>query len=453
MAEPKAAGTPDPAELGAHTDDLLAFLAAAPSPYHAVEEAARRLDDAGFTPLDREDPWPAGPGSFYVRRGGSVVAWAVGPGTRAAAPYRIAGAHTDSPNLRVKPRPETTTLGYRQLGVEVYGGALYNSWLDRDLGLSGRVTISTRAGIHTELVRTDDPIARIPQLAIHLDRGVNDGLKLNPQLHLVPIWSLSGGSHSDGDDLRSYLAGLIAMDGQIDPASITGWDLMFHDVAPPARTGRHGELVSSGRIDNLLSCHAGLLALIDAAGRGGETDATRPGPVQVLTLFDHEEIGSQTPTGAQGAWLGQVLERICLARGGTRADFLQALAASTCVSADGAHATNPNYLDRHDPAHQITLDGGPVIKTNANQRYATEATTGPWLRAVADGSGLPHQEFVSRADMPCGSTIGPLTAAGLAIDTVDVGAPMLSMHAARELTSAVDAWRLTALLRAAYLAP
>jgi aspartyl aminopeptidase len=442
-----------------HADDLLSYLAAAPSPYHAAAEAERRLAAAGFTSLDPAAAWPAGPGRYQVVRGGALVAWVVPSGAEASAGFRIVGAHTDSPNLRLKPRPDTGRAGWRQLGVEVYGGALHNSWLDRDLGLSGRVTVDGIDGPELRLVYTDAPLARVPQLAIHLDRGVNDGLKLNAQQHLVPLWSLGEPARGDDDPagLRAFLAELLGDepgdDDWGDPDDIVAWDLMFHDVQPPAIVGRDRDLVASGRIDNLLSCHAGVVALVEAADAlrdAGDDDLDTPPVVPVLSLFDHEEIGSRTATGAQGAWLAQVLERITLGQGGGRDAFLRSLASSICVSADGAHATNPNYADRHEPDHQIRVDGGPVIKINANQRYATDAETSAWLLTVFARAAVPHQHFVSRADMPCGSTIGPLTAAGLAVATVDVGAPMLAMHSARELAGTLDAWRLTRVLAAAF---
>ena len=424
-------------------DDLLAFVSASPSPYHAVAEASRRLEADGFAPLGLADAWPSAPGRYLVARGGALVAWSVPAEAPPAAGFRIVGAHTDSPNLRIKPRPDTGAVGWQQLAVEVYGGALWNSWLDRDLGLSGRVALAGVA--ETLLVRVDEPLLRIPQLAIHLDRDVNGGgLKLNPQQHLTPVWGV--GPVREGD-FRSFLAEVLADQHPAHgagPEAITGWDLMVHDLTPPTRFGRRGELVASPRLDNLLSCWAGVQGLLDAVAAPDHA----AGPVPVLCLYDHEEVGSTSATGADGALLAQVLERTVLARGGGREEHLRALAASICASADGAHATHPNYPERHEPGHLVAIDGGPVIKVNANQRYATDGATAAALVACCDAVGSPHQVFVGRNDQPCGSTIGPLTAARLGIPTVDVGVAQLSMHSARELCGVEDPGRLAAVLGA-----
>ena len=422
-------------------DDLLAFVAAAPSPYHAVAESERRLVAAGFEQLDPTSPWPDAPGRFMVDRGGALVAWEVPQDAAVSAPFRIIGAHTDSPNLRVKPRPDIGSAGWRQIGVEVYGGALWNSWLDRDLGLSGRVAVHDGGGgVRNELVLVDEPLLRIPQLAIHLDRDVNgQGLKLNPQQHLTPVWGV--GPVRDGD-----LASFVAQRLGVDPADIFGWDLMLHDTTAPSRLGRHQELISSARLDNLLSCWAALEALTRASDRQ-QPSVSRPGePVAVVCLFDHEEVGSTSATGADGALLAHVLERSVLARGGTRDHLLRALAGSVCASVDMAHATHPNYPERHDPGHHIAIDGGPVIKINAGQRYATDATTASVMVQACCAAEVPYQQFVSRNDQPCGSTIGPLTAARLGIATVDFGVAQLSMHSAREVCGAEDPIRLTSAL-------
>jgi aspartyl aminopeptidase len=411
----------------------LRYLDASPSPYHAVAATAQRLEVAGFERLDEGAAWAGGPGRAFVVRGGSLVAWDAADPARAAAGFRILGAHTDSPNLRVKPRPDTGRAGCRQVAVEVYGGALHNSWLDRDLGLSGRVVVRGANGdaAATALVRVDRPLLRVPQLAIHLDRGVNEaGVKLNPQLHLVPLFGL--GPVHDGD-----VADLLAKEAGVPAADVLGWDVMLHDVTPAALLGVDDELVSSARIDNLVSCWAATEALLAAAGSPG---------VPVICLFDHEEIGSQSATGAAGAILPTVLERVALAAGLDREGYLRALARSACVSADGAHATHPNYPERHEPGHHITLGAGPVLKLNANVRYATDAPGAAAVRLAAERADVALQEFVVRSDMPCGSTIGPITAAKLGVTTVDIGVAQLSMHSARELCGAADPSRLAAVL-------
>jgi aspartyl aminopeptidase len=422
-------------------DDLMAFISASPSPYHAVAEASRRLTEAGFVQLDLAAAWPDGPGSWFAVRGGTLVAWIVSPeaaGT-ASAGFRLVGAHTDSPNLRIKPRPDTGGFGWQQLGVEVYGGALWNSWLDRDLGLSGRVTTNG----DTYLVRHDEPLMRVPQLAIHLDRDVNgQGLKLNPQQHLTPIWG--AGAPTEGA-FSAFLVELLATQGDHleDGEQIRGWDLMLHDLTPPALLGRDRELLAAARLDNLGSCWAALEAITSSRSTTSST-----AEVPVICLYDHEEIGSMSATGADGAFLTHLLERTVLARGGMRDDYLRALASSVCVSADAAHATHPNYPERHDPGHLVTIDGGPVVKVNAGQRYASNAESENILLEAFDRAGVPHQWFVSRNDMACGSTIGPITSARLGMQTVDVGIAQLSMHSARELCGADEPERLAAVLEA-----
>lgn len=424
---------------------LLGFVDASPSPYHAVATAVARLEAAGFHSLDRRDPWPQGPGRRYVVDGGALVAWADVSGSP-AAPCRIVGAHTDSPNLRVKARPDTGRAGWRQLGVEVYGGALVNSWLDRDLGLSGRITVARPddpGGSETVLVRIDRPILRVPQLAIHLDREINErGLQLNKQTHLSPV--LGTGSPRAGE-----LVELVAGEAGVPAGSVLAWDLMLHDVVASTVGGVDDDLVFAPRLDNLFSCHVGVEALIAAADRSEDrTD----GPTPVLCLFDHEEVGSSTATGAAGTLLGQVLEAAEHARGGDRSTLLRSLGGSVCASADMAHATHPNYPERHEPDHHIELNGGPVVKINANQRYASDSESTAAFVLACSQAGVTHQRYIHRTDMACGSTIGPMTAAGLAIPTVDVGVAQLSMHSIRELTGAHDVAPMTAALEA-FLAP
>jgi aspartyl aminopeptidase len=413
-------------------DDLLAFLGASPSPYHAVDEAARRLEDNGFTEVDELAEWTAElvEGRHYVVRGGALVAWDRAANAPASAPFRLVGAHTDSPTLKVKPVADAWSVGWRQVAVEVYGGALVNSWLDRDLGLAGRLALRDGSIV---LVRIDEPILRVPQLAIHLDRDVNErGLLLDRQQHLTPVWGL-------GPTEPGALAAYVAARARLASTDVTAWDLVTFDLTPPTRLGRDRELIASGRLDNLFSCWAATRAL--SSERDGPTTA-------VIALFDHEEVGSDSTTGAGGPLLEAVLERLVAAGGGGRDDLRRAFAGSLCASADMAHAVHPNYPERHEPAHRPVPGGGPVLKVNANQRYATDApSAAEWARAC-ESAGVAWQVFVSRNSMPCGSTIGPVTATRLGIDTVDVGCAMLSMHSARELAGAGDAEPMVAALTA-----
>jgi aspartyl aminopeptidase len=416
-----------------HTDDLAAFVQAGPSPYHVVAAVAARLEAAGFRRVAETDAWDAEAGGKYVLRGGAVIAWYVPAGARPETPFRVVGAHTDSPNLRVKPRPDMGTAGWRQVAVEIYGGPLLNSWLDRDLGVAGR--LSLRDG-STALVNVDRPLLRVAQLAVHLDRGVNDnGLTLDRQRHLQPLWGL-GDAH-DGD-----LIDFLAAEAGLDPDDVAGWDLMAHDVQPPAYLGRDRELLASPRLDNLLSVHACTAALI-AAAESGDLDA-----IPVLAAFDHEENGSESDTGAQGPLLGNVLERSVHSRGGGYEERLRALAGTVCVSSDVGHAVHPNYAEKHDPTHHPRANGGPILKTNVNQRYATDGTGRALFAAACEAAGVPFQHFVSNNAMPCGTTIGPITAARHGITTVDIGVPILSMHSARELCGADDPVHLAKSLSA-----
>ena len=420
--------------------DLIEFVNASPSPYHAVAEALRRLTAAGFAEVPLTGDWPSDPGRYAVVDGGSLFAWVVPPGSAHHAPFRLLGAHTDSPTLRVKPRPDTGQAGVRQLGVEVYGGPLLNSWLDRDLGLAGRVIVRTPGGTATRLVWVHRPMLRVPQLAIHLDCDVRtEGLKLDPQQHLVPIWSL--GAPQPGA-FRDFLASEL----DVPPGDVLSHDVVTYDLTGGTLAGASEEFVSSARLDDLGCAHASVAALAAVA------DQPAPQHISALVLFDHEEVGSRAVTGAAGAWLGRQLERTVLARGGTRDEFLRAAAGSVHVSADMTHATHPNYPDRHEPEHQIALGGGPVVKVSANVNYATNAPTHAAFLLAAEQADVPVQYFVNKSGVRSGSTIGPIVAAGLAIPTVDVGIPALAMHSARELCGTADPGMLISALTA-FLTP
>ncbi|MER6094490.1 M18 family aminopeptidase [Streptomyces sp. NPDC001728] len=425
MSSAASRPTAGPFDRG-HTDDLMAFLTASPSPYHAVATAAERLEKAGFRQVEETASWDGTSGGKYVIRGGAIIAWYVPEGASAHTPFRIVGAHTDSPNLRVKPQPDLGSQGWRQVAVEVYGGTLLNTWLDRDLGLAGRLTL--RDGSH-RLVNVDRPLLRVPQLAIHLDRGVNDGLKLDRQRHMQPVWGI--GEVHEGD-----LISFVAAEAGVDAEDVSGWDLMVHAVEAPAYLGRDRELLAGPRMDNLISVHASVAALASLAGR---EDLTY---IPVLAAFDHEENGSEADTGAQGPLLGNVLERSVYARGGSYEDRARAFAGTVCLSSDTGHAVHPNYAERHDPTHHPRVNGGPILKVNVNQRYATDGSGRAVFAAACEKAGVPWQSFVSNNDMPCGTTIGPITAARHGIKTVDIGVAILSMHSARELCGAKDPYLL-----------
>ncbi|MCG6494856.1 M18 family aminopeptidase [Kitasatospora sp. A2-31] len=419
-----------------HTDDLIAFLGTSPSPYHAVASAAERLEKAGFRQVAETDAWDASAGGRYLVRGGALIAWYVPEGAGPETPFRVVGTHTDSPNLRVKPLPDTGSAGWRQVAVEIYGGVPLNTWLDRDLGLSGRLALRDGS---VRLVQLDEPLLRVPQLAIHLDRQVNEGMKLDKQRHLTPIWGLGP---VDEGGLIEY----VAQRAGVEAADVAGWDLMTHDVQPASYLGRDRELLAGPRLDNLLSVHAAtaaLAAVATAAAAGAELPY-----IPVLAAFDHEETGSESDTGAQSPLLGNVLERTVHARGGSREDRARALAGTVCLSSDMGHAVHPNYSERHEPGHHPMPNGGPILKVNVNNRYATDGVGRAVFAAACDKAGVPWQTFVSNNAMPCGTTIGPITAARLGIATVDCGIAALSMHSARELCGAEDPYLLASAIKA-----
>ncbi|WP_350349372.1 M18 family aminopeptidase [Agromyces sp. G08B096] len=428
----------------AYVSDFAEFIQASPSSYHAAAEVARRLEAAGFERLDERDAWPEGPGRRLVVRDGAVIAWVQPAGAGPASPFRIVGAHTDSPGFKLKPNPSSESAGLSQANVEVYGGPLLNSWLDRELELAGRIV--TADGTE-HLVRTG-PMLRIPQLAVHLDREANKALTLDRQRHLQPIWAAG----EPGDVLE-----LLAEHAGIEASAIAGTDVLVAPTTPPERFGRGGAFFASGRLDNLTSVYAGLVGIAAAAGRAaGSSGAGSAGAgsasageglahVSVLAAFDHEELGSESRSGASGPFLEDVLARVASGLGATDDERRRAFAASWIVSADAGHAVHPNYPERHDPVTRPLLGQGPLLKLNANQRYASDAHGAALWEAVCRRAGVETQPFVSNNTVPCGTTIGPLSATRLGIRTVDVGVPLLSMHSARELAHVDD---LAALGRA-----
>lgn len=419
-----------PADARTHIEDLAAFVVASPSSFHAAAEIARRAEAAGCTRLIETEAWSVAPGGRYVVvRDGSAVVFALPEDADGTTPFTIVGAHTDSPGFKLKPKPTTHGPGeWWQLGVEVYGGPLLNSWLDRELELAGRLVTLTG---DEHIVRTG-PLIRIPQLAIHLDRGVNDGLALDKQRHTQPVWGL-------GDPFDADILQLLGDHAGVRAEDIGGYDIVVADTQEPRTLGAAGELFASGRLDNLLSTHAGLVAQLDVVPERS---------IAVFASFDHEEIGSGSRSGAAGPFLEDVLLRISAALGADAGQRAQAFAASLHISSDVGHAIHPNYPERHDPVNKPVAGGGPILKINASQKYATDAHGAAAWNAACERAGVPTQEFVSNNAMPCGSTIGPITATRLGIRTVDVGVPILSMHSARELTAVVDPWYLSRAMRA-----
>jgi aspartyl aminopeptidase len=420
---------------GAIAADLAAFVHESPSSYHAAATARSRLLDAGFSELDERQPWELNSGGKYlVIRDGAILAWVMPEHPTAAPGFRVLGAHTDSPAFKLKPNPGFAAEGSLQVGVEIYGGPLLNSWLDRELCFAGRLVTSDG---RTVLAQTP-AIGRIPQLAIHLDRQVNEKLALDRQRHMQPVIGLE--SVAGPSDVLEVLAASAG----VDTADVVAFDVVTIAAQAPDLFGIHDEFLASARLDNLSSVHAGVaaLALIDPVGLE---------EIPLLAAFDHEEVGSESRSGASGPFLADVTERIVgslgtgtaasaagAASAGGRETFLQSMAKSICFSSDAGHGVHPNYPERHDPVNRPRLGGGPLLKINAQQRYSTDAVgTAVWARVCA-AAGVRYQEFVSNNAMPCGSTIGPLTATRLGMTTVDVGIALWSMHSAREMCAASD---------------
>ena len=403
--------------------DLCKQLDSSPTANHLVEHWSRILTDRGFNEFAHGAPVGA---RGFVRVGGALIAWTNTDDFERRG-IRIVGAHTDSPGLHIKHNPFTEIYNMQQIGVEIYGGPLLNSWLDRDLGIAG--VVYDRAGKST-LVRTERAVARIPQLAIHLDRDVNErGLQLDKQQHIHPIWTTD-------KSIKSFDS-FLASEFSIDINNVEAWSCQLFDIQKAELFGYRNEFLASARLDNQVSCWAAMKALVDNEG-------TEP---SLVALFDHEEVGSESTTGAAGPLLETILERIALASGSDRAGFLAGLANSHCISADNAHAIHPNYPDRHDQSHAPLINNGIAIKTNSNQRYATSAKSSIPVYAAADSAKVNIQHFSSKNTMPCGSTIGPITATRLGIETVDIGLPQLAMHSIREMCGSEDPISLYGLLK------
>ncbi len=415
---------------------LIDFLKASPTPFHATRSLAQRLQAAGYKPLDEREPWHTEPGGRYyvTRNDSSIIAIRLGNRAPLEGGLRLVGAHTDSPCLRVKPQPELQRQGFFQLGVEVYGGALLAPWFDRDLSLAGRVTFREGGKVQSLLIDFQQPIAVIPNLAIHLNREANQGWAINPQTELPPILAQLSGD--DKADFRALITERLAEEHGVSADAVLDYELSFYDTQGAAVIGFNQEFIAGARLDNLLSCYAGLQALL--AAEGDETC--------VLVCTDHEEIGSCSACGADGPFLEQVLRRVLPEGDG----FVRTIQKSLLVSADNAHGVHPNYADKHDANHGPKLNAGPVIKVNSNQRYATNSETAGFFRHLCLAEEVPVQSFVVRSDMGCGSTIGPITASQLGVRTVDIGLPTFAMHSIRELAGSQDLAHLVKVLSAFY---
>lgn len=414
---------------------LLQFIDQSPTPFHAVATMVEALQKYGFKALKEADTWgELSAGKYFVTRNSSSIIAFIKPAANLAdSGFAMVGAHTDSPCLKVKPRPGRVANGLWQLGVEVYGGALLNPWFDRDLSLAGRVSyLDKQDQLQHALVDFKKPMALIPSLAIHLDREVNQNRSINPQLHLPPV--IMQTEPGETPDFRALLEQQLSSqypDRYI--GQVLDYEISLYDTQPSALTGLNDDFISAARLDNLLSCYTGLQALLSS-------DADHPA---MLICTDHEEVGSVSTSGAQGTFLQSVLQRLTA----TPEAYQRLVEHSWLISADNAHAIHPNYADRHDASHGPLLNHGPVIKTNANQRYASNSETSARFRQICQQADVPLQDFVVRTDMACGSTIGPLTAAQIGVKTIDIGVPTFAMHSIRELAGSQDGWHLYRALK------
>jgi aspartyl aminopeptidase len=430
-------------EARSNARDLLDFIDASPSPWHAVATIETRLSDHGFRRLDEAARWVLQPGGryFVVRGSSSLICFIIGTEPLDATGFRILGAHTDSPGLRLKPRAPHASEHMARLGVEVYGGPILATFTDRDLSLAGRISVRQDGGMQSRLIRFDRPIVRLPNLAIHMNRKVNDeGLKLNKQTELPLLFS----NLAEALPPREQFLELLAGQSGVAPADIVNWELNVYDTQKGVFWGADEEFIADSQLDNLASCHAGLSALL-LVERSERTC--------LCGFFDHEEIGSESAKGADGSFLSDVAERIARSLSLDWEGYKRALARSFLISADMAHAYQPNFPSAYEPMHPIQVNGGPVIKTNASQRYASDSLSEARFISLCEMAGVPFQHYVHRTDLACGSTIGPMVSARLGLHGVDVGNPMWAMHSARESAGVLDVLYMIRVLRAFFERP
>ena len=429
-----------PANTRQQAQDLLDFIDASPSPWHAVATCEQRLQAAGFARLDETERWTlqAGDKRYVVRGDAAIIAFVVGSAALAESGLRIIGAHTDSPGLRIKPRPAEEVGGMVRLGVEVYGGPILATFADRDLSLAGRVHVRTPDGFATRLVRFADPLLRLPNLAIHMNREVNEsGLKFNKQSELPLLLGVAEEGVKADARFRQPIAAALG----VEPGDLLTWELNAYDTQKGSLWGADREFIADSQLDNLASCHASLNALL-------ATD--QPVATCLCAFFDHEEVGSESAAGAGGSFIADVLARLAGNAGLDGEDQRRMLARSFFISADMAHGWHPNFPAAYEPCHHALVNAGPVIKSNANQRYSTTGETAARFMALCARAGVPCQQYAHRTDLGCGSTIGPIVAARLGIPSVDVGSPMWAMHSIRESAGVLDHGYMIAALSAAF---
>ena len=424
-------------DANAAAQALLEYIDASPSPWHVVATTAAMLKANGFKSLRENEPWQFKKNGryFVVRDGASIIAFVLGNQPIAEAGFRMVGAHTDSPGLRIKPKAAQSNSGIAQLGVEVYGGPILATFTDRDLSLAGRVTVKNGNRFDTHLIKFDQSVVRLPNLAIHMNREVNDkGLVLNKQTGLPLIFGVS----PNHDAAYSLFSEQIAQQLSIQVQDILTWDLNVYDTQKGSFWGVDNAFIANSQLDNLASCHAAITALLDTR----EQDKTA-----VCALFDHEEVGSESATGAGGSFMQDIIQRICSSTDINEEGRLRAMANSFFISADMAHAFHPNHASAYEPCHHVMVNQGPVIKTNANQRYSTNADTAARFIQLCERANVPYQQYAHRTDLGCGSTIGPIIASRLGVASVDVGNPMWAMHSVRESAGVADHLSMIAVLK------
>jgi aspartyl aminopeptidase len=419
---------------------LLEFIDASPSPWHAVSSIEFRLREQSFVRLREHEAWSLKPGGRYFvsRKDASIIAFRLGDKPVSESGFHIVGAHTDSPGLRLKPKAAFATDGIARLAVEVYGGPILATFTDRDLSLAGRVNVRSGQGFETHLVRFDQPLVRLPNLAIHMNREVNEqGLKLHKQNELPLIF----GFGKDTETAAQAFLQMLATQLKVEPNQILNWEMNVYDTQQGVFWGADQEFIANSQLDNLASCHAGITALLQAQA----SEATA-----VCALFDHEEVGSESAGGAGGSFIADVLARIAAAQGLSEEMKLAAYAQSFFISADMAHAYHPNFPNAYEPGHKVMVNGGPVIKINVNQRYSSDAETSARFMLLCEQAGVPYQQYAHRTDLGCGSTIGPIVSSALGMAGVDVGCPMWAMHSLRESAGVLDHHAMIKVLQAAF---
>ena len=427
-------------ETQAQAQDLLHFIDASPSPWHAVHSMELRLLAQGFTRLHEAERWKldAG-GAYYVVRGGaSIIAFKLGQKSLEETGFRMIGAHTDSPGLRLKTHAAHASDGLVRLGVEIYGGPILATFTDRDLSLAGRVNIRTTDGFETRLIKFDQPLLRLPNLAIHMNREVNEhGLKLNKQTELPLLFGIAHEKLGAREQFMEHLAAALTVNAN----EILTYEFNVFDTQQGTFWGAEQEFIANSQLDNLASCYSALMAMLVI---------DKPAATTICAFFDHEEVGSESAAGAGGSFAADVIDRISLCLDMDEEAQHCASAKSFFISADMAHAFQPNFPNAYEPNHHVLVNAGPVIKTNSNQRYSTDADTAARFITLCENAGVPFQHYTHRTDLGCGSTIGPIIASRLGVASVDVGSPMWAMHSLRESAGVQDVGYMIAVMKAAF---